>query len=457
MLSWYGKGGQGMTDRNRVAWREGMFLRPQHFQAQDRFIESFVAARHDWAMPFSWGFSEIEIDAGLAELGQFAIKAAKGIMPDGTPFSIPGDMAPPEPIVVSGQARDATVYVTLPPRQSGATEFAESDTKSLDARFQVDETQVSDNFSSDRAIEGIETGSPNLRFGMTPDQIDGRLLLGAAHIREVSGKKLVFDDRYIVPSLDLRASRLRSNLSDLIGRAEQMLGELALRAAETIEGGQDTYRAFLLLQTLNRWTEILKHLAAMPSIHPERFFENLLGMAGEVSTLTRKERRPPALPQYNHEDLAGCFDPVIDLLQTLLSGEFDRSVEPLELDARGPGSYMHVIKNRSLLKQSYIYLAVADKTKSMEDIRKRFPAVCKIGPNTKMRDLVSNQLLSGIGLRHTTTPPTQLHVLPGYVYFELDRGAADWAEVYDAPGLGLFVADDWPELKLELWAVKQKK
>ena len=446
-----------MSDRNRVAWREGMFLRPQHFQAQDRFMESFVGARHDWTQPYSWGFSEVEIDTGLAELGQFAIKSAKGIMPDGTPFSIPGDQPPPQPLAVSAQARDADIYVTLPPRQSGAIEFAESEAGSLDARFATSETQVSDNFSSDRAIEAIETGAPNLRFGMTPDETEGRLLLGVARVREVSGKKLIFDDRFIAPAVDIRASRLRSALSDLIGRSDQMVGELALRAAESTEGGQDTYRAFLLLQSLNRWRAVLQHLSTMPSIHPERMFENLVAMAGEISTLTRKERRPPELPEYDHENLQGCFDPVIDLLQTLLSGEFDRSVEPLDLEARGPGSYMHVIKNRTLLKQSYIYLAVADKTKSMEDIRKRFPSVCKIGPNTKMRELVANQLQPGVALRHTTTPPTQLHVLPGYVYFELDRGAADWAEIYEAPAMGIFVADDWPELKLELWAVKQKQ
>ncbi|MFL0357685.1 type VI secretion system baseplate subunit TssK [Erythrobacter sp. GH1-10] len=445
-----------MSDRNRVAWREGMFLRPQHFQAQDRFIESFVAARHDWALPYSWGVAELEIDQGLAELGQFAIRSARGIMPDGTPFSIPADMPSPQPVAVSTEVRDATVYLTLPPRQMGATEFTDADGASLDARFVVSEVSITDNFSAERTAEEIEVGSPNLRFGLTPDETEGRLLLGIARIREVSGKRLVFDDRFIPPALDIRASRLRNGLTDLIGRAEQMVSELALRAAETTEGGQDTYKAFLLLQALNRWGAILKHLVSMPAIHPERMFENLVAMAGEISTLTRKERRPPELPEYDHENLAGCVDPVIDLLQMLLSGEFDRSVEPLPLDSRGPGQFLHVIKNRTLLKQSYIYLAVADKTKSMEDIRKRFPAVSKIGPNTKMRELVGSNL-PGIPLRHTTTPPSQIHVLPGYVYFELDRGSPDWAEIYEAPAMGLFVSDDWPELKLELWAVKQKQ
>jgi type VI secretion system protein ImpJ len=62
-----------------------------------------------------------------------------------------------------------------------------------------------------------------------------------------------------------------------------------------------------------------------------------------------------------------------------------------------------------------------------------------------------------VPLRHTPTPPPQLRVLPGYIYFELDRSAPDWQEIYDAPAMGVFVADDWPNLKLELWAVKQGK
>jgi type VI secretion system protein ImpJ len=365
-------------------------------------------------------------------------------------------MPAPQPLAISPQTRDAVIYLTLPPRVSGAVEFMDKESGSLDARFLVAEQTIGDNFSTERTSEDIELGTANLRYGVTPDETEGRLLLGLARIREVAGKKLVFDDRYIAPTLDLKACRLRAGLSDLIGRADQMISELALRAAETTEGGQDTYKAFLLLQALNRWAAILGHLAHMPAIHPERVFENLRAMAGEVSTLTRKERRPPELPLYDHENLQGCFDPLIDLLQLLLSGVIERSVEPLPLVARGPGQFMHVIKNRTLLRQSYIYLAVSDKTKAMEDIRKRFPAVCKIGPNTKMPTLVASAL-PGITLRHTTTPPSQLHVLPGFVYFELDRGSPDWPEVYDAAALGLFVSDDWPELKLELWAVKQKK
>ena len=71
-----------------------------------------------------------------------------------------------------------------------------------------------------------------------------------------------------------------------------------------------------------------------------------------------------------------------------------------------------------------------------------------------MRQIVESAL-PGVPLRHAPTPPPQLRVLPGYVYFELDRGAPDWRDFATAPGLGLHVAGEWPQLKLELWCVKR--
>jgi type VI secretion system protein ImpJ len=48
-----------MSIYNKVVWSEGLFLRPQHFQQQDRYFERYVetrcqalvrAARGDWSL-----------------------------------------------------------------------------------------------------------------------------------------------------------------------------------------------------------------------------------------------------------------------------------------------------------------------------------------------------------------------------------------------------------------------
>ena len=443
-----------MTGKNRVAWHEGMFLRPQHFQAQDRFIEAQLGARVTPLRPWPWGLTELVIDQDLASLGKFGVARASGILPDGTPFSIPDDLPPPEPLDVPADARDALVSLTLPAQQPGAVQFREAEASALEARYLVSETEVADAFSDDRTTEPIEFGRPNLRFGVTRDQTYGRVTLGLARVREVSNKRVQFDDRYVPPTLDIAAAaRLKGGLTDIAGRAQQRADELALRAVEATEGGSDTFASFLLLQALNRWLPVMQHLGHLPSVHPERLYECLIAMAGELATLIRPDRRAPPLPLYDHEDPRTCFEPVFDLLQSMLSAMFDRSAVQLPLEQAGPGAFVSTITDHNLYQTGYFYLAVSAAS-PVEEIRGLFPAVAKIGSIGRMRQIVDSAL-PGVPLRHTPTPPPQLRVLPGFVYFELDRGVPDWREFATAPALGLHVAGDWPQLRMELWCVKR--
>jgi len=443
-----------MSGKNRVAWREGMFLRPQHFQAQDRFFDGQLSARVGSVRPYPWGFTEIVVDEDLASLGKFGVVRCAGVFPDGTPFSIPGEIPPPPPLEVPADARDALVCLTIPAAQVGAVEFRDAETGSQEARFLVQESDLADAFSEERTSEPVEIGLPNLRFGVTNDQIYGRITLGIARIREVRNKRLMFDDRFIPPALDLRASqRLAGGLTDIVGRAAQRADELALRAVEATDGGAETFASFLLLQALNRWVPMLRHLESLPVVHAERLYEALAGMAGELATLVRPERKPPPLPLYDHENPQACFDPLLDLLQSMLSAVIDRSAVQLPLENAGPGAYISKIADHNLYKTGFFYLAVSAAI-PLDEVRSLFPSVAKIGSVQRMRQIVDSAL-PGVPLRHTPTPPPQLRVLPGYVYFELDRGVPDWRDFATAPALGLHVAGEWPQLKLELWCVKK--
>lgn len=443
-----------VTGKGRVAWREGLFLRPQHFQQQDRAFDAALNARAAVIRPYPWGVTALSINEDLAALGKFGVTRCVGILPDGTAFAIPDDMPPPDPIDVPPDARDAVVSLVLPAAQAGAVEFRESDRRSADTRYLVDEREITDAFADDRAQEVIEVARPNLQFGITREQTYGRVTLGLARVREVSNKRVVFDERYIPPALDVAAvQKLKGALSDVLGRAEQRVTELAKRAVQATDGGSETFASFLILQALNKWSAVLEHIEALPMVHPERFFEALLGLAGELSTLMRDERRPPRLPRYDHENLQGCFEPLLDLLQTMLGVMINRSAEQMSLDAAGPGAYVSTIRDHALYETGYFYLAVSAAV-PLDEVRARFPSVVKIGPITRMREIVQ-AALPGVPLRHVPTPPPQIRVIPGYVYFELDRSAPAWKELASAPALGMQVAGEWPQIKLELWCVKR--
>ena len=64
--------------------------------------------------PYPWGFSALEIDRDLAQQSKFALRRAAGVMPDGTPFDIPADSPPPDPIDVPDNAAKQIVWLSMP-------------------------------------------------------------------------------------------------------------------------------------------------------------------------------------------------------------------------------------------------------------------------------------------------------------------------------------------------------
>src|ERR1700733_6064750 len=68
-----------VTWHNRVAWQEGMFLRAQHFQQQDRWMAGHLRASIAALRPFPWGFTHLAIARDMLGTGRFALAAASGL------------------------------------------------------------------------------------------------------------------------------------------------------------------------------------------------------------------------------------------------------------------------------------------------------------------------------------------------------------------------------------------
>ena len=444
-----------MSGGRRVAWREGAFLRPQHFQQQDRFIESLVGDLAAALSPYPWGVRELVLNESLLQRGKFGIERCRAILPDGCCVTIPGDMPPPPPIDIPPTARDLIVRLVLPERQPGSAEFATGSGSANAIRFLVEEEAVHDSYADERLSEVIEVARPNLVFGITPEQTEGHTTLALARIREVDTGRVVLDGQFIPPTLDAASSvRLMAMIDDLAGRADQRVDELSVRAVEATRGGAETVAAFQMLLALNRWSPVLAHLRSLPAVHPERLYETFVSFAGEMATLALPARRPPAFPVYDHENLQGTFQPPFEILQMALSTEIARSAGQFRLESVGPGAYTARIEDHGVFQGGSVFLA-AKASAPPEAMAARFASLVKLGSVTRMREIVSNALQAGVRINHTPTPPPQLRAMPGFHYFELDRSSPDWPELTKAPAIGLHVSGDWPDLELELWWVKR--
>src|ERR1700733_1952117 len=99
---------------NKVIWSEGLFLRPQHLQQSDRYMEKLVRTRTAALRGYAWGITQLRLNTEMLALGKIAIEQASGVLEDGTPFSIPGDADQPSPFELPDNLRDSVVYLALP-------------------------------------------------------------------------------------------------------------------------------------------------------------------------------------------------------------------------------------------------------------------------------------------------------------------------------------------------------
>ncbi len=153
-----------MSVYNKVVWSEGLFLRPQHFQQQDRYFERYVETRCQALVPHSWGFTELEIERDLLSIGKFGLRRAAGVFPDGTPVRMPDDDPLPAPIDIGAQVRDQVLYLAVPLRRAGAADVDRVSGGDGLARHDVREFEARDvtSGSSDSAV--LEVGALRSRF-----------------------------------------------------------------------------------------------------------------------------------------------------------------------------------------------------------------------------------------------------------------------------------------------------
>jgi type VI secretion system protein ImpJ len=444
-----------MTWTNKVIWTEGMFLQPQHFQQHDRYIEQQLRDRLQSAYGYGWGFSALTLDEAALNLGKLAVSSAQGMLPDGTAFSLPGNDAAPAAFDVPADVRNELIVLALTLQRPGVVESdAEEAGGSLGARYKVAEVDVGDNNTNADRDAALQIGRINLRLMLARDAVEGYATLGVARVIERrADNKVVLDPNYVPPLLHSRAHVILDGYTrELYGLLHQRGEALGQRLAQPGRGGTGEIADFLLLETVNRNEPLFAHLQNVSVLHPERLYSACLTLAGDLSTF-RDRRRPTIYPEYNHDDLARTFRPVIDDLRQSLSMVLEQTAIPIELQDRKYGVRVALIPDVELQRHAQFVLAVAAQMPG-EALRGRFPTQVKIGPVERIRDLVNLQL-PGVTLRPLQVAPRQIPYHAGFNYFELEtRNNELWKQLESSGGMAMHIAGEFPGLELEFWAIR---
>src|SRR5215470_1769146 len=427
-----------MSVYSKVVWSEGLFLRPQHFQQQDRYFERYVETRCQSLVPHSWGFTELEVERDLLSIGKFGLRRAKGVFPDGTPFRMPDDDPLPAPLDIGPEVHDQVLYLALPLRRAGAVDVDRTAGADGLVRHDVREVEASDATSSSGESAVLEVGALRTRFLLASEVSQAYACVPLTQVVECrTDKHVLLDDTFIPTVLDVRASRrLSTYMTELLGLLHQRGDALGGRVTAGGRGGSAEIAEFLMLQAINRCEPVLAHYVDSGVLHPEDLFRFCVAAAGELSTFTTPSKRPPKLDGYRHDQLRESFEPVMAALRAALSIVLEQSAIPIPIESKKFG------------------ISVAARADvPAEDLRRRFPSQLKIGPVEKIRDLVNLQL-PGVPVHAVPVAPRQIPYHAGFVYFELDQSHELWGQLKTSGGVGMHVAGEFPGLGMEFWAIR---
>ena len=440
-----------MFANNRVAWTEGMYLAPQHFQQHDRFIEDLIHAKTSRALPYLWGVTELEIDKELLALGQLGITVVQGILPDGTVINAPHEDDLPKPVLINTSVRHQHIYLAVSLDKQcvlGSTEA------SRHYRYQIESQNIVDTTIGQPIQVDVPLKRLNLQLLIEDQELSGYSSFPICFIDEVRpDQSVVLDKHFIPPCLNTHAiPSLNRLVKEIQGLLHHRAESLSQRLTDEQQSETTIVIDFMLLQLINKYDVYFAHLATKSMLHPETLYQVLLQLLGEISTYSTEHRRPLRLSAYQHDALADTLNPIIKSLRHALTTILEQNATSIKLEEHQQGIWLARIENTKLLTDAHFVLAVYTDL-SPDLIRTQFIRQAKLAPVEQLKDLIAHQL-PGIDLQLMSIAPRQIPYHTNYVYFCLDQQHESWKCLEQSAALAIHVSGNMPNLKLELWAIK---
>ncbi|HEX6053410.1 MAG TPA: type VI secretion system baseplate subunit TssK [Gemmatimonadaceae bacterium] len=455
---------------NRVVWEEGMFLAPQHFQAQRRHFEECLGHTIDALFPFGYGVTSAALDTEALGGGTLALSHARGIFPDGTAVAVPEADAPPPATSLADRfspTRGAhLVLLAIPAWQPDAANVAVANGAHADrlgtgdmrgTRYVETVANVRDETSGEDATE-IHFAAKRLRLCLDHEVAPTDVTLPVARVRRDGSGRYVVDPDYIAPTLQIGASeRLLEILRSVIGMLEAKGASLSasLGPAGTQRAGAAP-AAYVGNELATRWLlhavrsaeAPLRHLLATRRAHPERLWTELSRLSGALCTfsLTTQARD---LPTYAHDDLGGCFGALEHHLRTHLDVVVAAKAVVIPLPRGQDTLYGAAIGDPRCFDASARWFLGVRSALSARDTIVALPQLSKVCARRFVLEL-TRRAIPGFTLEHVPSPPAGLAPRAELTYFEVVRAGPCDTALTATKEIGVYVPDSFGEAVFEL-------
>ncbi len=446
-----------MKHLTRIVWSEGMYLGPQHFQAERAYFENCIQFANEslWFEP--WGLAGFELEQEALRNGTLSLVHARGAFRDGLAFHIPlCDSPPPARSILDvfpATRHTAIVLLAIPSISPSGANCVLPGNPASDVRFVAQEQLCFDD-SSGTEQRPVHFAAKNLRFLLETEPHDNLETIPVARIVRDSGG-FALDETFIPPCLTIDASpRLMELCQQLVeildqkNRAVVSSGTALNDMAAGISGRQ--VASFWFLHAVNTALSALRHLGTTKRGHPEEVYRVLSSLGGALSTFGL-ESNPDQLPLYDHSNLTETFGSLDRYIRDHLELLQPTNCVSIPLQKIGPYMYEGTIQDERCLHRASWIFSIRSPIGEASLISST-PQLVKVCSTRFVSELVK-RALPGLKLTHLPLPPAAVSPRVEFQYFGVTRQGPCWEDIAKTKRVGVYIPGEIPDVEIQMAAI----
>jgi type VI secretion system protein ImpJ len=440
----------------KPVWSEGTLLSQQHFQQWDLFLEHSRLFQLKMLQPYFWGLLQLEIDEVALLTDRFRIKTCTAIFPNGRMVTFNTSEHGELCLELNQPHNEITEIFLCTPLSQHIQGLSGYDTPHDFCAFKTQYKYTLDQYDHCRERE-VAFAIPNLCLLDHHQNREQYTQIKIALLeRNINGQNQCIK-QFIPSTVHISAN---SALTDFLQCVLDLLSaKTKLLTDKNFNHVQDASQLkniefihFLLLQTLNQFSPVLKDLQQKRFTHPWELYQEIVRLLGGLSVFPHTEHNLK-LPFYDHNNLTEVFHTLKTQLQYVLGQTLPLNVLKLDLIQHTDSLYLIDQIDHNLFIKHDFYLAVKIESDDLTWIH-RFLQQVKIACQTDIQAVIGSAVPT-ITLKHIQRPQDYLPSKNGYEYFCLNKQNEYWQRIKETGNLALFISYEFTDAQFEILAIKK--
>jgi type VI secretion system protein ImpJ len=438
----------------KIVWAEGIMLSQQHFQQWDESISQQRNLAFAYQHKKQFGLCYLITNPHQLEHKIYEVQEVLALLPDGRWLYFNASSAAAS---LSIQVPDNCqfIHLALPRDEMVEGISGYEQTPEGRAAWMAQYKSCDDRYDPTRKKELLFAKQQPF-LATEQDSLDNSSYITIEKFKLTSVERLEIDHTYIPPVMAMSASNQISNiLEDLIktflSKIEFLKHKFAPAIDSAINKNKSLNYSFVLLTELAKITAKLENLSANRFQDPIIFYDILSEVAYLLSTLSLED--PINIEKFDRENLTSTLNVMHQSIKNSLYGLISEERSNLTLD-KISDNVMHC-KNilDDISRDAYLYLEVSGLQLDNENTLNNFLSNILLGSADQIQEIYAKSV-SGIKLRHSVRPPSEITIKPNSEYFEVIKEGIFWQQIAHENILAVMVSPKYQNLQFNLLSVE---